>query len=84
MFIYKINPDTRDIGLNQRFYNTHQPFLLQGIDHSIKGITKLLAKLGSIMPTDDVADDIADRWKYETTHTYTLTIGITVRVPMSY
>ena len=68
------NSDTRDIALNQRFYNTHQPFIVQGIDHSMNGIIKLYAKLDSITPTDDVANNIADRWKYETTHTYTLTI----------
>lgn len=75
IFVYlQENADTRDISLGQRFYTTHQPFAVQGIDHSMNGMIKISAKLDAITTYDDVANNIADRWKYETTHTYTLTI----------
>jgi hypothetical protein len=77
------NADTRDIGLNQRFYNTHQPFKVTGFDHSMNGIIKLSCTLDMISPVnDDVENNIADRWKYEITHTYALTIdnGMTASV----
>jgi hypothetical protein len=76
------NTDTRDIGLNQRFYNTHQPFKVTGIDHSMNAIIKLSCTLDIISAYDDVENNIADRWKYEITHTYALTIdnGITANV----
>ncbi|WP_054976106.1 hypothetical protein [Paenibacillus sp. A3] len=59
------NADTRDIQLNQRFYNTHQPFQVIGIDRTQTGIVKLSCKLDSkSLPYDDVENNIADRWKY--------------------
>lgn len=68
------NEDTRDIALNQRFINTRQPFKLEGIDRSNRGIVKLFCALDSIGSNDDLDNQIADRWKYEIPHTYTLTI----------
>jgi hypothetical protein len=69
------NADTRAITLSQRFYNTHQPFKVEGIDRTVNGIIKLSCSLGSIStPYDDVENNIADRWKYEVVHTYALTI----------
>ncbi|MCU6792406.1 Ig-like domain-containing protein [Paenibacillus sp. WQ 127069] len=77
------NADTRAITLSQRFYNTHQPFKVEGIDRTVNGIIKLSCSLGSIStPYDDVENNIADRWKYEASHTYALTIdnGTTANV----
>jgi hypothetical protein len=77
------NADTRAITLSQRFYNTHQPFKVEGIDRTVNGIIKLSCVLVSISTSDDdVENNIADRWKYEITHTYALTIdnGITANV----
>jgi GTPase SAR1 family protein len=69
------NADTRDIRLNNRFYNTHQPFKVTGIDYTVKGISKLNGALDMISSTDDdVENNIADRWKYELAHTYSLNI----------
>ncbi|AIQ11340.1 Ig-like domain-containing protein [Paenibacillus durus] len=69
------NADTRDIALNQRFYNTNQPFKVKGINRTLKGIIQLSCTLDSMNTAyDDVENNIADRWKYEIAHTYALTI----------
>ncbi|ALP36011.1 hypothetical protein ASL14_07350 [Paenibacillus sp. IHB B 3084] len=70
------NADTRNIALNQRFYITHQPFKIVGIDRILNGIVQLSCTLDSISPAyDDVEHNIADRWKYEIAHTYALHIN---------
>ncbi|KJD42415.1 Ig-like domain-containing protein [Paenibacillus terrae] len=70
------NADTRNIALNQRFYMTHQPFKVTGIDRTMNGIIQLSCTLDSINTAyDDVEHNIADRWKYEITHTYALQIN---------
>lgn len=69
------NTETRDIQLDQRFYHTHRPFKVEGIDRSMNGLIKLHAVLDSISSEDDVANNIAERWRYETVHTYALTIN---------
>ncbi|WP_025686437.1 Ig-like domain-containing protein, partial [Paenibacillus maysiensis] len=67
--------DTRNIALNQRFYITHQPFKIVGMDRTMNGIIQLSCTLDSINTAyDDVEHNIADRWKYEITHTYALHI----------
>lgn len=69
------NSDTRNIALNQRFYITNQPFKVIGIDKSQEGLVKFNCELDSINTSyDDVENNIVDRWRYETGHTYTLTI----------
>ncbi|MEA4987650.1 MAG: hypothetical protein VB095_06285 [Anaerovorax sp.] len=69
------NFDTRNIALNQRFYVTNQPFKVTGIDKSKEGLIKFNCILDSINTSyDDVENNIVDRWKYETSHTYLLTI----------
>ncbi|TKH45731.1 hypothetical protein C1I60_04535 [Paenibacillus terrae] len=69
------NADTPNIALNQRFYMTHQPFKIVGIDRIMNGIIQLSCILDSInTANDDVEHNIADRWKYEITHTYALHI----------
>jgi hypothetical protein len=83
---FQDNTDTRAIKLNQRFYNTHQPFKVEGIDRTVKGIIKLSCVLVSISTSDDdVENNIAERWKYEVTHTYAINIdnGTTANVLMN-
>ncbi|MCP3776541.1 hypothetical protein NLX71_25175 [Paenibacillus sp. MZ04-78.2] len=64
------NADTKMISLHQRFYHTHQPFKVTGIDHTVKGIIKLSCTLDLIStPYDDVESNIADRWQFEFPHT---------------
>ncbi|WP_318627469.1 Ig-like domain-containing protein [Paenibacillus polymyxa] len=70
------NADTRNIALNQRFYITHQPFKVTGIDRTMNGIIQLSCTLDSINTAyDNVENNIADRWKYEIAHTYALHIN---------
>ncbi len=70
------NTDTRGITLSQRFYITHQPFKVTGINHTLNGIIQLSCTLDSINTAyDDVEHNIADRWKYEIAHTYALHIN---------
>ncbi|KJD42537.1 hypothetical protein [Paenibacillus terrae] len=71
----QVNADTRGITLSQRFYITHQPFKVVGIDRILNGIVQLSCTLDSINTAyDDVENNIADRWKYEIAHTYALHI----------
>lgn len=70
------NSDSRTIDINQRFYVTNQPFKVIGIDKSQEGLIKLNCALDFINAQyDDVENNIVDRWRYETGHTYTLTIN---------
>ncbi len=69
------NANTKGITLNQRFYITHQPFKIVGMDRILNGIVQLSCTLDSINTAyDDVENSIADRWKYEIAHTYALHI----------
>ncbi|MFK4475390.1 hypothetical protein ABH897_005179 [Paenibacillus sp. RC73] len=70
------NADTKGITLSQRFYMTHQPFKVTGIDRTMNGIIQLSCTLDSINTAyDDLENNIADRWKYEIAHTYALHIN---------
>ncbi|MDY7992411.1 hypothetical protein UY286_15550 [Paenibacillus polymyxa] len=80
------NADTRGITLSQRFYMTHQPFKVTGIDRTMNGIIQLSCTLDSINTAyDDVENNIADKWKYETAHTYALHIhqGTIAHAPLN-
>ncbi|KJD42395.1 Ig-like domain-containing protein [Paenibacillus terrae] len=80
------NADTRGITLSQRFYMTHQPFKIVGIDRTMNGIIQLSCTLDSMNTAyDDVEHNIADRWKYEIAHTYALHIhqGTIAHVPIN-
>ena len=70
------NSDTRTIAIDQRFYLTNQPFKVTGIDKSQEGLIKLNCALDLISTQyDDVENNIVDRWRYETGHTYTLRLS---------
>jgi len=70
------NPDTRNIALDQRFYVTNQPFKVTGIDKSQEGLIKFNCALDLISTQyDDVENNIVDRWRYETGHTYALILS---------
>ena len=70
------NSDTRNIALNNRFFVTNQPFKVTGIDKSQEGLIKLNCTLDFIdTVNDDVENNIVDRWRFETSHTYTLSIN---------
>ncbi|KJD42332.1 Ig-like domain-containing protein [Paenibacillus terrae] len=70
------NADTKGITLSQRFYMTHQPFRIVGMDRTMNGIIQLSCTLDSINTAyDDVENNIADKWKYEIAHTYALHIN---------
>ncbi|MBE0341092.1 hypothetical protein E4V51_07530, partial [Paenibacillus sp. 28ISP30-2] len=72
----QVNADTKGITLSQRFYMTHQPFRIVGMDRTMNGIIQLSCTLDSINTAyDDVENNIADRWEYEIAHTYALHIN---------
>ena len=79
------NADTRDIILAQRFLIMNQAWIVSGIDKSVEGIIILNCDIDQFNSADDKVNEIADRWTYETTHTYVLTIvnGETASVNLS-
>ena len=69
------NVDSRDVSVGNRFINTARAFKVSGIDKSRKGLITLTCDLSQTGSTDDLSNDIADRWLYEITHTYILNIN---------
>ncbi|MGN8231311.1 hypothetical protein ACTHAI_001811, partial [Paenibacillus polymyxa] len=64
----------------------HQPFKIVGMDRILNGIIQLSCTLDSLNTAyDDVENNIADRWKYEISHTYALHIhqGTIAHVPLN-
>lgn len=68
------NVDTRDIILGQRFLIMGQAWKVMGIDKSKNGLITLNCEDDLFNANDDKVNEIADRWQYEITHTYILTI----------
>ncbi|MDD2192636.1 MAG: Ig-like domain-containing protein [Bacteroidales bacterium] len=79
------NTDSRDIILGQRFLIMGSAWEVSGIDKSVEGTIILNSDLDTILGADDAVNEIANRWTYETTHTYVLTIvnGETASINMS-
>lgn len=77
--------DTRDIILAQRFIIMGSAWKVVGIDKSQEGLLVLNCDLDLFNSYDDQVNEIADRWTYEITHTYVLTIvnGETAGVNLS-
>ncbi|HZK71296.1 MAG TPA: hypothetical protein VFD03_07230, partial [Clostridia bacterium] len=69
------NADSRDISIGMRFINTGRVFQTVGIDKSNNGLLVLTCDLTSTNSNDDLINEIADRWYYEITHTYVLSIN---------
>lgn len=68
---------TEQIALGQRFLKFGAPWKITGFDKVKKGLIFLYAKKDVFMDEDDRENEIADRWKYEEKHIYTLSfIGI--------
>jgi hypothetical protein len=79
------NADTRDIILAQRFLIMNQAWKVSGIDKSVEGTIILNCDKDIFNDADDRVNEIADRWTYEVTHTYVLSIvnGETASVNLS-
>jgi len=69
------NADSRDIAITSRFLNTARAWQVNGIDKATLGLIILTCDMGLIEASDDVNSGIANRWQYELTHTYVLSIG---------
>lgn len=68
------NADSRDIAIGNRFINTGRAWQVNGIDKASLGLIKLTCDLVATDPSDDLDAEIANRWQYESTHTYVLSI----------
>lgn len=68
------NVDSRDIVLQQRFLIMGQAWKVMGIDKSKNGLIILNCDKDLFSANDDKVEEIADRWAYEVTHSYVLTI----------
>lgn len=79
------NADSRDISINSRFINTGRAWQVKGIDKASLGLIILTCELVATESSDDLDSGIANRWQYETTHTYVLSIdnGASMNVPLN-
>ncbi len=79
------NADSRDISINRRFINTGRAWQVNGIDKASLGLIILTCELVATESSDDLDSGIANRWQYETTHTYVLSIdnGASMNVPLN-
>lgn len=66
--------DSRDIIIDQRFLIMGQAWKVVGIDKSSVGLIILNCDMVVFNTNDDKVNEIADRWTYEVTHKYTLSI----------
>lgn len=79
------NVDSADIAINMKFINTGRAWKVTGIDKSKLGILVLSCDLDVTSSTDDLNNEIIDRWKYETAHTYVISItnGDSMEAPLN-
>jgi len=77
------NADSRDIAITSRFLNTARAWQVNGIDKASLGLIILTCDMELIEASDDVNSEIANRWQYELTHTYVLSIGNGVSMNVS-
>lgn len=79
------NADSRDISIGGRFINTGRAWQVKGIDKASLGLIILTCELVATESSDDLDSGIANRWQYETTHTYVLSIdnGDSMDVPLN-
>ncbi|WP_276624489.1 hypothetical protein [Syntrophomonas wolfei] len=79
------NADSRDILIGGRFINTGRAWQVNGIDKASLGLIILTCGLVATDSSDDLDSGIANRWQYESTHTYVLSIdnGVSMDVPLN-
>jgi uncharacterized protein YjdB len=67
------NEDSKKISIGQRFLTMGYAFEVEGKDLSSVGLVTLNCSVTEKNPaTDDLENEIVDRWLYETKHNYTL------------
>lgn len=79
------NADSRDIAIGSRFINTGRAWKINGIDKATLGLIILTCDMVVTEASDDLNTGIANRWQYELTHTYVLSIenGISMNVSLN-
>jgi hypothetical protein len=68
------NADSRDIVIGSRFINTARAWQVNGIDKASLGLIILTCDMVATDSSDDLDAEIANRWQFESTHTYVLSI----------
>lgn len=66
------NADTKQIALQQRLLSMGYAYQVDGIDRSKVGLIILSCSVTTFTEDDDKDNEIADRWKYEVKHIYTI------------
>jgi len=79
------NADSRDIAIGSRFINTGRAWKINGIDKASLGLIILTCDMVVTEASDDLNTGIANRWQYELTHTYILSIenGVSMNVSLN-
>jgi hypothetical protein len=79
------NADSRDIAIGSRFINTGRAWKINGIDKATLGLIILTCDMVVTEASDDLNTGIANRWQYELTHTYILSIenGVSMNVSLN-
>ena len=79
------NADSRDIVIGSRFINTARAWQVNGIDKASLGLIILNCDMVATGSSDDLDAGIANRWQYELTHTYILSIenGVSMNVSLN-
>ena len=79
------NADSRDIVIGSRFINTARAWQVNGIDKASLGLIILNCDMVATSSSDDLDAGIANRWQYESTHTYILSIenGVSMNVSLN-
>ena len=64
--------DNVNVVLQQRFIKFNEAWQIDGIDKTKKGLIILNVEKTTTNSNDDLENEIADRWQYETKHLYTI------------
>ena len=64
--------DNVNVTLQQRFIKFGEAWQIDGIDKTKKGLIILNVEKTTTNSNDDIENEIADRWQYETKHLYTI------------
>ncbi|MEG2811606.1 MAG: hypothetical protein RR912_03725 [Clostridium sp.] len=74
IIILKKNITTDSVILGQKVIKFKRAWKVQGIDNTKDGLTILHCKVDVIGANDDLENEIADRWTYETKYNYSLEV----------